>query len=257
MTLDLLLILAVLLAAFVPPLIYLIWVRRAEFFDREPVAPVLNVFLYGATIALGAAFVIESLITGLLAKGVDVLSQFFYGAQFTLQIELFLLLVVIGPIVEELVKASGLVVVYRRLNSIENGLVYGAAIGLGFAAMENVLYLGNALMSGLEVFIVTAVARSLSSTFLHASATAVSGYGIARHRVMRGRTAKVGWGRYVIVAIVMHGTFNLLASMGQIFSIGPIMSLIGLALAISFAVISFRFVRERITAIDRMSLPEI
>jgi hypothetical protein len=45
--------------------------------------------------------------------------------------------------------------------------------------------------------------------------------------------------------------------MGQIFSVGPVMSLVGLALAISFAVISFRFVRERIRTIDRMSSPGI
>jgi RsiW-degrading membrane proteinase PrsW (M82 family) len=244
---------AVLLASFIAPILYLIWIRDAEVFNREPYFSVVRVFVYGATIALGAAFVIETLITGLLAKEAGVLTQFFYGRQVTIEFELFLLLVVIGPIVEELVKASGIFVVYRRLNTLESGLVYGAAVGLGFSAMENVLYLTNATMSGLEVFLVTAVARSLSSALLHASATSVTGYGLARFRLMRNQSRRVGWGRYLLVAMLMHGTFNLLAAVGQIFNVGSILSLALLVVAFLFAITAFRLVRRWIRELDRVS----
>ena len=50
--------------------------------------------------------------------------------------------VIIAPFVEEFLKALGMMRagVKEEVDEVEDGLVYGAACGLGFAATENLMY---------------------------------------------------------------------------------------------------------------------
>ena len=53
----------------------------------------------------------------------------------------FLLLsVIIAPIIEELSKALGLRLIKNQIFELEDGLIYGAVAGFGFAATENLIY---------------------------------------------------------------------------------------------------------------------
>jgi RsiW-degrading membrane proteinase PrsW (M82 family) len=134
---------------------------------------------------------------------------------------------------------------------IEDGLVYGAAVGLGFAATENLLYLTSALLEGVEVFVTTAVLRSVTSTVLHASATAIAGYGIALALFMRPRGRQVSWLPYLGMAMLLHALFNLFASLGELVPLDPLLfALIGLALAFTLSTTAFVFMRRRIKELD-------
>ena len=138
-----------------------------------------------------------------------------------------------------------------KFREIEDGIVYGAAAGLGFAAAENLLYEGNAyLTNGAEAFIATAIVRSLSSALLHASASSVFGLGIAR-KAFQG----TGWLPYYLGAVAMHGLFNLFASFGVLYEgeLGDMASLVGLVAAFSIALFGIRAVRSKIRTLDRSS----
>jgi len=126
-------------------------------------------------------------------------------------------------------------------------MVYGAAIGLGFAATENLLYELSALSVSVTAYIITAILRIISSTLLHATATGVTGFGIGKAVVTR--KALITALPFYMVAVLMHATFNFLASLPSVWpdTFGELTSLVSLLLVILFATFAWRVMRERIS----------
>ena len=249
MALDILGIVAVVLAAVIPPIIYLVWVRDIEVCQREPYSAVARAFIFGATATVGLAIIIETVIvTILFSESSPLASLLWFFQDLTPEWRLVFLVTVVAPLVEETLKATGVLFVYRNLNEVENGIIYGAAVGLGFAATENMLYLADALVVGIEVFIATAVARALSSTLLHASATGVAGYGIARYRLSRFEGIDVHWLYYLLIAILMHAVFNFFAVLGTI--AGADANFVGLLVSFLLATTVFMLLRAKIKQLD-------
>ena len=169
MALNLVSIGVIILAAFIPSTIYLFWIRNAETYQKEPLFSVEKVFLYGATISILIALVLELLALYLINWAAGILTPGTLLYQL-LNNSLFVTLfsaIIVAPFVEEFAKATGVFTAGNRLLEPENGLLYGAACGLGFAASEQVLYFGSAFLQGVEIFIFTAVLRTFTSTLLH------------------------------------------------------------------------------------------
>jgi protease PrsW len=244
----------ILLVSIVPPILYLIWIRNAEVCRRESMSSVLLAFSFAAIGSLGAAYIIESLlVTGLYGPG-GVLSRGIWGIQPSDQnVQLVILAVFIAPVVEEFTKSWAVMVVRSRLNEIEDGLVYGAAAGLGFAAVENVLYNASGLIQGTEIFLVIALTRAVTSTLLHASATAITGYGIARSKFHRMAGHPESWALYYMGAVLLHAFFNLFAIMGNFASDVAFVSVIGLMLSFLLAWIVFTWIHASIKRLDRVN----
>ena len=236
----------ILVAAFAPSLVYLVWMRNSERFQREPYGRLLRVFFIGgALIAVVVAIVLESILLDLLNQNVDRVYEIFGQNP---NITTLLLACVIAPFVEELAKSYGVFRVRRFMKEVEDGIVYGAAAGLGFAATENVFYESDAyLTSGAEAFIATAIVRTLSSALLHASASSVVGLGIAR-KTLDGR----GWLPYYLMAVAMHAAFNLAASLGPILEgdFGESAYLFGLTAAFMIAIVSIKSVRAKVRLLE-------
>ena len=55
--------------AFVPSLIYLIWIRNTERYQREPYSRLLKIFAYGAIFSVAIAIVLETLLLEVLDLG--------------------------------------------------------------------------------------------------------------------------------------------------------------------------------------------
>ncbi len=226
----------------VPPLLYLTWIRRAERYQREPWGHLLRVFVGGAVVAVLISIVLEYYAFagyGFLAREYVLL-----GTDF--RTETVVLVCIIAPFVEEM--AKGLIVGWKRrwLLEVEDGLVYGAASGLGFATTENLLYgLAAMLEFGVGGFVGTVFIRSISSVFLHASATAITGYGISRKTLGVGSSALP----YFFAAVSLHGIFNLVASLQVLF--GPEYGLLSLLLAVAIGVTAIRRARKKIVELDR------
>lgn len=249
MALDILGIVAVVLAAVVPPIIYMIWVRDLEVCQREPYSVVARAFIYGASYTVAMAIIIETVIVMLLFSETSPLSSLLiFFQELSPEWRLVFLVTVVAPLVEETLKATGVLLVYNRLTEVENGIIYGVAVGLGFAATENIFYLTDALVIGVEVFIVTAVARALSSTLLHASATGVVGYGFARYRLSRLEGVDVHWLYYLLLAILMHAVFNFFAVFGII--AGADANFVGLLISFLIATTAFMLLRAKVRELD-------
>jgi len=234
----------------VPSLIYLVWIRNTEKYGREPYGRLLRIFFLGATLSILGALVLETLLMVLLSMNMERVYQIL-GENPSL--EALILACVIAPLAEELTKGLGVFRYRRLISSIEDGIIFGAAAGLGFAATENLLYEGMAYFTdGAQAFVETAVIRSLCSALLHASTSSVFGLGIARSS-RQGRS----WFPYYIGAVLMHGAFNFFASFGALYEedLGPESYLIGLVAAFVIAFAAIAGVRAKIRQLDTETRP--
>ena len=159
----------------------------------------------------------------------------------------FVAVLMIAPFAEELVKPLALKnrTVFRELNELEDGLIYGAVAGLGFSATENLLYGTTFLEEGLPYFFVLMAIRSVGGCLLHASATALTGYGYGKALLTRKSALRVL--PYFFVAMIMHASYNFLVSWEDIGIVT------GLVLALLLVVISIRYVRHKIQVLDKKS----
>ncbi len=188
--------------AFLPPAIFLLWIRAHEKVDREPVRAVLLTFVWGGSAGVGIALLLHALFEAgfhriggpLPAAGISTA---------------FMAAVVIAPIVEEFAKSLGLGLVRGRMRELEDGIIYGAAVGLGFAATENFVYGITALAEGgFGEAVLTLSVRVFSSMLLHASASALVGFGYGM-AVRRGGVALEALPHY-LGAVLLHSAYNYL-----------------------------------------------
>jgi RsiW-degrading membrane proteinase PrsW (M82 family) len=91
----------------------------------------------------------------------------------------FLTLAISAPVGEELSKALAVLLLYSYIDSAKKGFYVGTTVGLGFALIENLMYIMLSLMgnSGVE-FAFTSIIRGIGSVPGHAMWTGISGYGI-------------------------------------------------------------------------------
>jgi RsiW-degrading membrane proteinase PrsW (M82 family) len=234
-----------LLVSFMPPIIYVIWIRHSERYEREPWRQIVKVFLWGAIVAVMIALILSSLIVYALGETIQ---REYYWLQPDSPLWILLLFSVIAPMVEEFAKGVGIYTVRRSISEPEDGMVYGGACGLGFAATENLLYgiAAYVLLADFRATVLLILIRSVSSALLHASATAVMGYGVGRSLLFAGKASVLP---YYFLAVFMHGVFNYLAAFEIIYEDSTAV-LYGLSLAVIFAIVAFGLVRYGIRAKD-------
>ncbi len=241
---DTLVIAAVLIgAAFIPSLFYLRWVRNAELYGKQKWSTLFKLFTWGAIFAVIMAVILSLIFLGAIQSSGLVREYQFLEDR---TIMTLIIVCVIAPIVEEFTKVLGVFSAKDSIISLEDGFVLGAATGLGFAATENLLYESTAFFEqGFQAFVVVVILRSVASTLLHGSASAVAGYGISKGYL----TNKHSFLPYYLIAVVMHGSFNYLASAGMIY--GGNIPILALLLAVFFSIISITIVRGKITKLDK------
>ena len=230
------------LVAFLPSLLYMRWIRNAEIYNREPWLAITLVFLWGAITAIVIAAIIEALAMYAYGKYLERTYEFLRQNE---SLQTLVLACIIAPFVEEGAKVLGVYFARRHLIEIEDGFIYGAAAGLGFAATENLLYESMTLVKfGLIFYIIIVLVRTTSSALLHGSATAVSGYGLSRKYLYKGHFTP-----FFLLAVSMHALFNLFASFSLIFD-GKALPLLGFLFAIIMGVASAIIIRKKIQEMD-------
>lgn len=189
-------------AALLPLSVVLLTVRWIDRWEPEPRSALWFAFLWGAGAAVATALLVDlSLQVATLLSGVQLQSDL-TGA------------VIQAPIVEELAKGFGVLLILwagrRYFDGPVDGLVYAATIAAGFAFTENVLYFGEAFVTGgLGDGLVTFVLRGVFSPFAHVMFTA--GIGLALGAASR-RTGALGAIGYfllgLIPAVLLHALWN-------------------------------------------------
>jgi RsiW-degrading membrane proteinase PrsW (M82 family) len=186
--------------------IYLLFIRTIDLYEREPLRYVIPVFIWGFAVATTVSLVFNTLFQFTLSSVTSVKTASFFTA------------VVEAPVVEECSKGAALLLIFfiaylarRRSGLVEfagvmDGIVYGSAVGFGFSIAEDLLY-------GLEFGPETYIVRRIFGGFAHASFTSLTGIGIGLIPLVDNRVLKVILPVLGLFgAILLHSAFNFTAT---------------------------------------------
>lgn len=204
-----------LIAISLAPIVLLLWYFDHLDKEKESRKFLWKIFLWGV---LATA----------IAGGIEfVLDTFFIDLFYYPFIQLFVVAFLFTAVVEESLKYW---VVKRKaydhpaFDEYFDGIIYAVTASLGFAALENILYV---LEGGLYIGII----RALMSVPAHALFGALMGYYIGRARFEKNPSMerKYLW-KGLWLAILFHGMYDFLLLSGTLYSIFAIPMLLGIYL---------------------------
>jgi RsiW-degrading membrane proteinase PrsW (M82 family) len=161
----------------------LFWLDR---YEKEPLLLLGGVFLWGAIVAAGSAFIINTTlgIGVFMFTGSDYATDFATGS-------------IIAPLVEETLKGLAVLIVFlifkREFDSVLDGIIYAGVAALGFAATENTYYIYTYgyLESGWSGLGFLTFIRIILVGWQHPFYTAFFGIGLAMARMNRNWAVKI------------------------------------------------------------------
>jgi len=189
--------------ALVPAAIWLVAFYSQDRLEPEPKSFVIGVFLLGAALAVGI--------------GQPLIRNFFGVQNWTgnnLGVDLLAAILIVGFTQEFLKYAAVRYTVFytREFDERVDGIIYGAAAGLGYATMLNLQYIvGN---GGVDM--VVGVMRVATLALAHASFSGVTGYFIGIAKFERKGPFWLPMG--ITIAAVLNGVVSFL--LGQVTRIG-------------------------------------
>ncbi|OPY25268.1 MAG: hypothetical protein A4E28_03253 [Methanocella sp. PtaU1.Bin125] len=193
-------------AALFMPIIFLVVGWLADYYDREPFRFIMAMFMWGV-MATFIAFLVNTTLSALL--------------ELTLGpgIALLITAVIIAPIVEETAKGLGLLILsgHHEFDSMFDGILFGFAAGMGFAAIENWLYFasnaGPVSMGGVVPWVYIILYRSFLGSLSHGCFTAATGAAIGyfKSRDKLKHYTLFAFFLGLPVAMVLHALFNFSA----------------------------------------------
>lgn len=199
------------LLALVPLAGVLFAVRLVDRWEPEPRGLLVLAVAWGAIAAVG------------IALGVDLVLSLGFGDATSSAREV-LRAVVQAPVVEEVAKGLGVLVIFttarRAFDGPVDGIVYGALVGAGFAFTENIQYFALSFISGGAVETSTTFfLRGILSPFAHVMFTAVTGFavGLAARRGASTGQALGPWLIGLAGAVALHAFWNGSAMFGEFF----------------------------------------
>ncbi|HEX8768392.1 MAG TPA: PrsW family intramembrane metalloprotease [Jatrophihabitans sp.] len=167
------------------------WLDRWE---PEPSRLLLLAFLWGASVAIVVSLILELASSEVLGTGV--------------------VLVLIGPAVEEAAKGAFLLVMLtgvrrREFDGVVDGLVYAGFAAVGFAFVEDIGYVAQSFSQGTEATLATVIMRLVLAPFAHPLFTSMIGLGVGLAVSRPERPARwiyplVGY----LVAVTLHALWN-------------------------------------------------
>lgn len=168
--------------AYSPALFILWYVYHKDKIEPEPKLYVIATFLFSSTVSSSISASLEYLFFPTLS-------------------------IFIAPFVEEFAKFLAILIPYKKgqMDGIMDGVVYGVSAGLGFSAIENLVY---GLSFGKEI----AVVRAFLTPIAHSAFTSLSGVGLG----LRAEDKTKSVFPYLLAASFLHLAWNLSALQGYL-----------------------------------------
>jgi len=175
--------------------------------NKQPKILLSAAFIWGAVVAAGGAFLINSLLGTSIytATGSPDASRLATGS-------------VIAPVVEESLKGLGILMIYllfhEKIETLTDGIIYAGITALGFAATENFFYIytygyrEEGMLGIVYLFLIRVVLVGWQHPFF----TLFTGIGLVASRVSRGLLLRIaapflGWSS----AVLFHSIHNSLS----------------------------------------------
>lgn len=207
-------------AALLPAIVLCIYVFKKDRVEKEPLGLLLRLLIYGA-VSCAPAALLEKFLGGIIDP--------LFGGSFI--IHTFVTMFFGVALVEEGVKYIGLNWLTKKnseFNCLFDGLIYSVFVSLGFAALENVLYvtsygIGNAVVRAVlsvpgHMFFAVLMGYYYSLAHITDKAAAIE-----KDLIAKGYIAQVGQpfdsARYrfksMLLPILAHGAYNFCCSIGS------------------------------------------
>jgi len=177
---------------------YLAVIWRLDRYDREPIWLVSLNFIWGAFGATILGFVVGNLF-----------ERNFIDVIFNTQNKSTLSSLLTAPFIEELAKGVFLIFItapHKDFDNMTDGIVYGAAIGLGFGMTENFLYFLK--IGTIKEWIIIVSMRSILSAVMHACSTAAFGAFIGYSKFQLGKNKNLLILAGLLTAMIIHFIWN-------------------------------------------------
>jgi RsiW-degrading membrane proteinase PrsW (M82 family) len=220
---------------FVPMFLFAAFVNWLDRYEKEPKLLLGAAFVWGVVIAGGGAYILNTA----FGIGIYALTGSEGAAEFGTTS-------IVAPIIEEGLKGLAVLVVFlmfrNEFDSVLDGVVYAAVTAMGFAAIENVLYIyrNGYVEGGWEGFWVLVVIRVVLVGWMHPFFTAFTGIGLAIARMTRNVLAKIiavptGYA-IAVVAHAFHNTFSGLIGGVEGLLAGTFVDYLGYAVMLIFVI---------------------
>jgi len=228
---------AFILLSVVPALALAAYVWVTDVTMREPLGLLVGTYLLGILLA-GFAAVLNTIAQGYFrVLPVVGTALFFY--------------LIVGPVEETVKWLAVRLYAYRddRFGAVVDGAVYGAIAGLGFATIENTIYIAQQYLTAIQAGSVTSplFQAALPTAFVrsfagpgHVIYSAFAGYylGLAKFNPENAGPIAV---KGLLIAAFIHGTYNTVVTY-----MGPIASILGIAVAPALLFLGFVVVYDGI-----------
>lgn len=191
------------ISATIPPLLILLFIYRNDLYEPEPHKLLLKTFFIGFIITI--PMVIIELITVDIFKNILMYSIFGIA------------------LVEEGIKYLTLIYYNypkKDFNEPYDGIIYSVVLTMGFALVENIIYVVG-YDSGGDV----ALLRMISSIPLHATCGIVMGYFLGKSKI-ENKNKKQNMSLAIIIPIIIHGFYNYFIFI-EIFAFSLIIVILG------------------------------
>ena len=220
---------------FAPMFLFAAFVNWLDRYEKEPKLLLGAAFVWGVVIAGGGAYILNT------AVGIGV-----YSLTGSVSAADFSTTSIAAPIIEEALKGLAVLVVFLmfrdEFDSILDGIVYGAITAMGFAAIENVLYIyrNGFQESGWEGFWVLVFIRVILVGWMHPFFTAFTGIGLAVARISKNVLVKIlavpaGYA-VAVFTHAFHNTFSTVIGGGGGFILGLLADSFGYAVMLIFII---------------------
>ncbi len=198
--------------AVAPGIFWMYYFYKKDRCEPEPLALIVRMFVLGILVTIPAAAIENAISLFLIETSFFGIFYLYPAALVENVVEIFLVILV-APVVEESSKYLAVrrtVYLDAEFDQPIDGIVYAAAVALGFATLENVIYVFSALMMSVPVAISTGLVRAVLSVPGHALFAVMWGYALGYAKFMpESQRRRVLMGG-VALAIFFHGVFNFL-----------------------------------------------
>lgn len=189
--------------AVVPGIVIIVYIYTRDKVEKEPISLILKLILFGAACCYLAAFA-ENIVGNLLPGYQPGSAQYAVTTAF-----------LVAGFWEELVKNLALRLGSWRhtsFNYMFDGIVYGVSVAVGFAVLENVMYVT-------QYGFATAVVRAFTAVPLHAFCGAVMGifYSYAKRASVHNQPVSGMFYSFMswFVPVLIHGIYDTFAMMNS------------------------------------------
>lgn len=182
------------MAAFIIPFLWCAVWWYVDFKEREPIRILITLFFWG-------------MLSALMAIGLNTVAGLVFGV-----IGLgFLSTFMAAPLIEETYKGSGLALLseHHEYDSLEDGIVFGFVVGMGFAFIENWIYFLNYPMgSDIGAWLWLFFLRSVVFSAMHGFYTAITGAVISFFIIRKFRAPGLAILLGIPIAAFFHAMHN-------------------------------------------------